>query len=183
VPLSLITPIGSDFIKNWPAQNAVNCDSIDAYAGQCLPSQTLLTYTPQLIGATTNPVFGTGGFIHGYVYRIFDSIYTWGELRFGTAAINVGSGNWSITLPEAANVSTPGDLNVGRGHTLGNALAIDDSSGTKEPLTLQLITSTEMRLLTRMTTGLASSVVGSTIPFAWAIQDGILWNARYKRAP
>lgn len=183
MPLSLITPVGTNFIKDFPAQNAVNCDAIDAYAGQALPAQALTTYTPQLLGATTNPDLGTGGFAHGYIYRIFDSVYVWGEIRFGTAAINIGSGNYSITLPEPANSSTPGDANVGRAHTLGNALAVDNSSGVKEPLTLQLLSSTEARLLTRMTTGLGSSIAGSAIPFAWAVQDGILFNMRYKRAP
>src|SRR5690349_11453328 len=93
LPLPLITPQGSNFLRDFPGQNAVNCDLLDNYAGPCLTTHPIQTFTPALVSSTgpaNDPVLGTGGFIRGFYYKIFDQIHMWGEFRFGTAAMNVG---------------------------------------------------------------------------------------------
>lgn len=183
--LSLLTPTGSNFIKDWPSQNTVNCDRIDDYAGPCLPTHPLNTYTPQLIGASSNPNLGVGGFIRGYYYRIFDQIHSWGELRFGTSGISVGSGVWTVTLPfSAESTYGSGNGNPARSYILGNALVVDDStSAGVQAMTVQLNTPNSIQFMVRLGSGLLTAVASNTIPIAWAINDGILWNARYKKAP
>jgi hypothetical protein len=182
--LSLITPLGNNFLKDFPGQNAVNLDSLDAYAGPCLTTHPLTPYTPQLKAVTTDPVLGTGGIIRGFYYRIFDQIYTWGEFRFGTAAINIGSGIYSVTLPfEVSSIVTP-NLIIGRAPTLGTAQIWDESlSSGRQGAIVSLRTSTEIQFGIRMDSGMARSEVAHTIPIPWAVNDGVIWSARYKRVP
>src|SRR3954462_14655862 len=96
--LALQTPTGPSFVKDWPAQNTVNCDLIDGYAGPCLTTNPLLDYVPVLTASVTDPTLGTGGILVGKYYKIFDQIYVWGEFRFGTGA-TIGSGVYRISLP------------------------------------------------------------------------------------
>src|SRR5260370_37137024 len=93
--LSLQTPAGINFIKDWSSQNAVNCDLMDAYAGP----YAIQTYVPILTAVTTNPVLGSTGTITGFYYRLFDQIYTWGEFKFNGTGSNKGAGTYIITLP------------------------------------------------------------------------------------
>lgn len=180
--LSLVTPIGSNFIKDWPAQNTINCDRIDEYAGPCLTTHPLQSYTPILSALTTPPVLGTGGFIRGFYYKIFDQIYTWGEFRFGTAGINAGSSIYTITLPFAAKSLIGASANIGAAPVIGNATVWDDSAdATRQSSTVHLRSSTLMMFSTRM--GSTSRVVTHNTPFVWAINDGMMWYARYQRDP
>lgn len=177
--LPLVTPTGSSFIKDWPNQNEVTCDLLDAFTGPSLTTHPLQSYTPQLLATTTNPTLGTGGFIRGFYYKIFNQIFTWGEFRFGTASINAGTGIWSITLPFAANTLIGANDTPARGQLLGSGLVWDDSSGsTRQPVITQLRTSTEMEFGTIMGTG--NDLVTATTPITWAINDGMFWNARYQ---
>lgn len=182
--LSLVTPIGSNFIKDWPSQNQVNCDLIDGYAGPSLHTHPINSYTPQVLSTTTAPTLGTGGLIRGFYYRIFDQIYTWGEFRFGTAGISAGSGIWSVSLPFAATSPiSGGNGTMARAPILGNGFIWDDSAAaTRMPLIVQLRSSTEIQFGVKMGSGAGAEGVGSTIPITWAINDGIMWSARYKRA-
>src|SRR5215213_3743947 len=103
--LSLLTPTGPNFIKDFPAANVVNLDRIDDYAAPSLTTHPLQTYTPVLTAATANPVLGVGGIIRGYFYEIFDQIYTWGEFRFGTSGISNGTSTWMVSLPFSAKAN------------------------------------------------------------------------------
>lgn len=182
--LSLVTPIGSNFIKDWPAQHSVNADAIDVYAGaQCLTSHPIGSYTPQLTATTTNPTLGGSNDIEGYYYKIFDQIYTWGHFRFGSG-FNAGSGTYAITLPFKVKTNIGIVPNIGQTPIVGNGNLWDESSavaGGRQPLTCQLRTDQTIFFGVRMATG--DFGVSHTGPITWAIDDGIKWFARYQRDP
>ncbi len=182
--INLITPQGSNFIKDFVGQNAYNCDQIDAFAGPCLTSHPLQTYTPVLKADTTDPVLGTGGFIKGYYYSIFDQIYTWGEFRFGTAGINAGMGLYYITLPFPVNnllgyTNTPGTAPV-----VGSASTYDDNNNAARlPMTCHIRAADQLFFGLRMNSGFAFRELRETGYVSWAINDGVNWFARYQRQP
>lgn len=182
--VSLLTPQGSNFIKDFVGQNAHNCDQIDAYAGPCLTSHPLQTYTPELTGDTTNPVLGTGGFIRGFYYQIFDQIYTWGEFRFGSSGFNIGMGLYAVSLPFAAN-NTMGVTNTpGSAPIVGSGSTYDDSSNAgRLPLTVHLRTaSTQLFFGIRMNSGSSFRELREAGHITWAANDGVTWFARMQRA-
>lgn len=180
--LSLVTPIESNFLKDWPSQNAVNCDRIDEYAGPCLVTHPLQSYTPILSALTTAPTLGTGGFIRGFYYQVFDQIYTWGEFRFGTAGINAGNNIYTVTLPFPAHSVLGASIDVGTAPVIGNAIVWDDSSDAgRQSSTVHMRSTDLMMFSTRMNS--SARVVTHNTPFAWAVNDGMSWSARYQRLP
>jgi hypothetical protein len=181
-PLPLLTPAGANFLKDFPAQHAVDMDLIDAYTGQALTSHSLQTYTPLLEGTTGNPVLGTGGLIRGFYYRIFDQIYTWGEFRFGTAGIDVGSGIYTITLPFAANLVNGSSTGFDFSPIIGSGSTYDDSSNAgRLPLTVHLRGTDKMQFGLRTNSGSANRELRSAGYTTWAVSDGVTWAARYQR--
>lgn len=182
--LPLISPVGSDFLKNWPAQNAVNCDLFDARAGECLTSHALGTYIPIWTATATSPTLGTGGTIAGYYYAVFDQIYTWGEMTLGSGAAR-GSGTYEITLPfRAKSLLAVGGSLVTSPPVIGNGQAYDVSDVTeRQPLLTVLRSSTTMAFSVRMGTAGAIRRVTESIPFLFNAGDGLMWSARYQRDP
>jgi len=179
--LSLVTPIGSNFIKDFPSQNAVNCNIIDAYAGP----YAIQTYTPLLTAVTTNPVLGSTGTITGFYYSIFDQIYTWGEFKFNGTGSNKGAGTYIVTLPFKAKTVFPPSGFSGEGPILGSGMTYQVSSAVgRQPITVQLQTANTMMFNIKADSGFGSRAVsGTDIPFAWANGDGVKWTARYQRDP
>jgi hypothetical protein len=182
VTINLLSPLGGNFIKDFPFQNAYNMDLIDAYAGpNSLNTHSLGTYTPQLIGSTTNPnlSLANGGFIRGFYYKIFDQVFTWGEFRFGTTGAVPGSGFYSVTLPFTASTGIGGNPTAARGIIIGNAYTWDANvSGGRFPCVVQLKSSTELDFALRM--GQSNEEVSNSTPFVWDNNDGMMWGARYK---
>lgn len=181
--IDLTAPVASDFIKNWPAQNANNCDKIDAYAGDtCLTTHPIGTYIPQLTGGSSNPSLGAGE-IAGYYYSIFDQIYCWGHFKFGSG-FSAGGGDYIISLPFKVKTLIPISANIARTPIIGNAILWDDSLATaRQPLTCQLRSTTTIEFGTRKTTAATNILVSSSYPITWAINDGIKWFARFQRDP
>lgn len=186
--LSLESPIGPNFIKDFPGLNAINSDDIDNYAGPCLTSHAIQSYTPSLTATVTNPVIGTPGTLVGKYYKIFDEIWTWGEFRFGNAGgVTAGSGTYRISLPFKAktNISSGNPYNtpiaVGTGRvfsvlTDANRQAVTTMLGSPDFLVFRI----------KMATGGASSFVTHNIPITWSGStpgDGMMWAARYQRDP
>jgi hypothetical protein len=185
--LSLTDPVGSNFIKDFPAQNAINCDAIDAYAGPCLISNALQTWTPVLTADTTPPVISTanGGYIKGYYYKIFDNVWCWGEFRFGSSGNTFGAGDYGFSLPFPVNSITA--LGAGFGFNgewpvLGQGVMWDDSAANGQPLTVHMKTTTTISFGTRFTSGVSRDAHAGS-PVVFANNDGITWFARYKRIP
>jgi hypothetical protein len=185
MPLPLVNPIGGNFLKDWPAQNAVNCDAIDGYAGPALATNALQTYTPVLSAVTTDPTLGTGGFIRGFYYQIFDQIYVFGEMRFGTAGTNAGSGIYTISLPFTADTSVvPANSSLGSSPVIGNGLVWNNvTAATRQLVTVHLRTASLMHFGISINSGMPRNEVASAIPIAWTINDGMQWSGRYKRLP
>lgn len=182
--LALITPAPSNFMKDFPGQNSINCDRIDAYAGPCLPAHGLQSYTPDLTtSGGTKPGLGTGGFIRGFYYEIFDQIYTFGEFRFGSAGFTTALGVYMVSLPFDANALYPVGSLPGESTVIGNGSLFDSSSvAGSQPLTTQLRTATYMQFCHRMNSGLVVREVRDTGIITWAASDGISWSGSYQRA-
>lgn len=185
--LNLEAPIGSNFIKDWPDQNAVNCNEIDAYAGPCLLSDGLQDYTPVLTATVTNPTLGTGGTLIGKYYRIFDQIYSWGEFRFGTGG-NVGNGTYRISLPFRARTLISDGSIFDTPIPVGNGIAFQVANDSnRQPLIASLGTENHLVFTVRMGLGGSTRGVTHNNPFAWtgapAPADGIQWGIKYKVYP
>lgn len=183
--LSLITPQGTDFMKNFPSQNAVNLDRVDEYAGPCLPSQGIRTYTPIWTATTTSPTLGTGSIMLGYYYRIFDQCWVWGECCLGTAGAARGSGTYEISLPFKAKFLTAiGGALTNSPPVIGNAQAFDLSDVTqRQPLLTVLRSATTMAFSVRFASGGATRRVTETIPWTFNGGDGIMFSARFQVDP
>lgn len=181
--LPLVTPVGANFIKDFPSQNTVNCDLIDNYAGPCLTSDLLGTYVPVLSAVTTPPTLG-GGTATGFYYRIFDQVYVWGSIRFG-AAMTAGSGVWTISLPFKAKTPTIAPSAVlASGPVVGNGLVWDNSATAgRQPVSAVLRTNQTLMFGLRMGSGAAAREVTHLAPIPWADQDGIKWSVRYQIDP
>lgn len=175
------TPLPSNFIKDFPSVHAVNMDALDSFAGPCLTSHPLQTYTPQLTALTSNPVLGTGGLIRGFYYTIFDQVFTWGEFKFGTSGINVGSSTYLISLPFIANSVLGANTNLAKAPVVGNGFTFDnDLATTRQPVTAHLRTTSLLMFALKMDNG-TGRVLAHNNPVAWAVNDGFMWSARYKR--
>jgi hypothetical protein len=183
--LALQTPVGPNFLKDWPSQNAVNCNLIDGYAGACLPSQALQAYTPILTANGTNPTLGTtGALIQGYYFRMFDLVFTWGQFIFGTG-MNKGSGEYAISLPfpVRTNLVQGGSL-ANCTPIIGNAQAYDQSDGTaRQPLTVAVKTTTTVVFQLRLGTAGVTRSLTDVAPYTPVAGDGVMWSARYQREP
>ncbi|HEY0771769.1 MAG TPA: hypothetical protein VGD31_15695, partial [Sphingobacteriaceae bacterium] len=179
---SLIDPTGPDFLKDFPSQNEVNLDRVDSFAGPCLTTHALRTFTPDLTSTGTKPVLGTGGYIRGFYYQIWDQIYTWCDFRFGTSGINVGTGIYIITLPFTVDSSVGASTIMGNAPIVGNGATFDDSSifGSL-PLTVHLRSSTQLMFGIKMNSGLGATELSATGYIPWAVNDGVSWSARFKR--
>ncbi len=180
--LSLISPASNTFLKDWPAYNQANCQEIDTYAGPCLTTHGLQSYVPGFTAITTPTNLGSGGSIIGYYYKIFDQIWTWGQLRFGTTGSSSGAGAWVVSLPFAASNLLGFSTNIGEAPIVGTGYYYDDGSvTTRFPVSVHLRTSTQMMFGFRMGTAVASREVAQAIPVPVDPLDGLSWFARYQR--
>lgn len=187
--LSLITPAGANFIKDFPGQNATNCDRLDEFAGPCLTSHPLRSFTPGLTSTGTAPNLGTGGISQGYYYKIWDQIYMWGEFKFGTSGINVGTDIYVVTLPFTVN-NVMGNLlggpasNLGAAPMVGVGCTFDASANAGAlPVTVHLRTTTSLMFGIRMNSGSANRELRSSGYIAWDVNDGLAWSARVQEVP
>lgn len=75
------------------------------------------SWTPTLTATTTNPTLGTGGTVQeGYYMQLGKLVIAWYSIQFGTTGLNVGSGEYRLSLPVAA-VTT--GTTVPMGHSSG----------------------------------------------------------------
>jgi len=182
--LSLISPVGSDFLKDFPGQNAINSDLIDAYAGPCLTSDALQSYTPALTASTTNPSLGTGSnLLLGSFYQIWDQIFVWAQFRFGTGHSS-GSGTYIMTLPFSVDSTMSPSTTNGASPILGNGNVWDASTiSGRSGVTVALRTANTVHFQIRYGSGSTTKNVDESGPIVWAAGDGVTFAARFKRLP
>lgn len=181
---TLLVPSLANFIKDFPASHAVTADAVDDYAGACLTSDALTSYTPTLSSTGTAPVLGTGATIRGYYYRIFDQIWTWGDFRFGASGFSFGTGSYKISLPFDVKSYMAPSAGPGFAPILGMGYLIDSSAvAGRQSLTCQLASPNEIMFNIKADSAGAASrtVIGANSPITWATNDGISWFAKYKR--
>lgn len=178
--LSLVNPTGPEFIKDFPFQNEQNCDAIDEFAGPCLTTHSLNSYTPVLGATTTNPTLGAGT-VRGKYFRIFDQIYVWGEFRFGTG-FTAGSGIYTMNLPFPAKTIMGSNVLLGSAPIIGGGTSWDASASTgRHPLAVYLRTDSLVQFVLRTASGLVARECTNANPVIWEVNDGITWCARYQR--
>jgi hypothetical protein len=182
--LSLITPAGSNFLKDFPAQNTINCNTIDAYANSCLTTHSLHLSNPVVSASITDPVLGVGGYSKAYSYEIFDQVTMFGEVRFGSSGFSVGSGSYFLELPYIVNAVVPASTAFSLAPVIGVGSTYDQSSNAgRLPLTVQLRTTSSVRFGIRMNSGTGVRDLQSTGYTTWAANDGWSWTARFQRVP
>lgn len=182
--LALVNPIGSDFIKDFPNQNAFNQNLIDAYSGPCLTSHPLQSFSPGLVGSSGNPVLGTGGVNRAFYYQIFDQVYMWGEWRWGSAGTDFGGGIYSLTLPFSVKTLMSISATFDSSPIVGTGTTYDDSANAgRLPITTHLKSATELYFGIRMNSGSSNRELRSAGYVTWANLDGVSWNARVQRLP
>lgn len=181
--LNLESPVGANFLKDWPSQNSVNCDRIDEYAGPCLTTSPILDYVPILTASVTSPTMGTGGTLVGKYYTIFDQVYVWGEFRFGVG-FSAGSGNYRISLPFPAktlvSINNPFDSPV----PVGGGQIYQAADANRQGVSCTLGSPDYLTFSVRMGTGGGTRGVSNIVPVVWAggsPGDGMMWHARYQR--
>lgn len=186
MPLPLITPVGSNFLKDWPAQNATNCDLFDAAAGRCLTTHTLNTYTPKWTASTTDPVMGINSVQLGYYYLVFDMVFVFVEMRLGTSGALRGLGAYTITLPFKSKAivreAGGGTLPIGEGQAYSNA-----TPAVRQPALVLLqgpLGSTGLDVVQfalKMGSVGSGRLVTESAPFTFNSSDGIMFSAHYQR--
>lgn len=180
--LSLNNPVGPDFMKNFPGQHGVNCDTIDAYARPSLNIHPLQSFSPALIGSNTNPNLGTGGFSIAWYYQIFDQIYMWGQFRFGTAGISPGLGVYILQLPFNIDTVLGASSNLGASPVVGNGSTHDNNlNAGRQPLTVHLRATNQLHFGTKINNGLALRELREAGYLVWDFNDGVNWCARAKK--
>lgn len=179
--LPLVTPVGSNFIKNFPGQNAINCGLIDTYANASGIAQPLQSFSPLLEATTTNPVLGTGAINHAYFYKIFDQVYMWGEWRWGTSGTNFGSGIYTLALPFSVAALMPVSANFDSSPIVGSGCTFDVASNVgRLNLSVHLRTNAKLQFGVRINSGATNRELRETGYFTFANQCGVSWNARVK---
>lgn len=184
--LSLISPIGGNFLQDFPEQNSVNLDRIDAYANASLTSHPLKQYTPIFTAAGGGFTIGTGGpaVMRAFYYEIFDQIHLWGEFRFGTTSPNAGSGVWSATLPFNAKSLIGPSTTLGAAPVIGNgSIYCNSTANNRQGVTVHLRTANTIMFGARINAGGGGRELTGSFPIAWAPQDGMHWYARFQRDP
>ncbi len=178
--LDLINPLGNNFLKDFPGQNAVNLDQIDAQAGPCLATHPLRSFVPTLRATTTDPGLGTTGAVNiAYYYRIWDHVYCWGYFLFGSG-FTTGIGTYYLEMP--FEWDTTQGSGISTSPVVGQGWIQDASSAAgRVPITVH------QRETNRLMFGVALGALSvnrdvreAGSPITWAQGDGIIWNASFK---
>lgn len=147
----------------------------DFVAGQTLSASqlqqlgALATYTPNLLGQTTNPTLGTGSAQLGWYFINGRCIDLWFSFRFGTSGVSAGSGIYTISYPPGY----PPMAGV-PDFAIGSARLIDSSAGA-EGLAYISQTSTVMY----PTLANNGTFVGAANPWTWAANDVLAGHVTY----
>lgn len=180
---SLIDPESNNFIKDFPGQNAVNCDALDAYAGPCLTTHPLNSINTELTSSSTKPTLGTGGFCVARYYQIFDQIFMWGQFRFGTAGIAAGLGVYIVQLPFNIVSNVPASTTIDAAPVVGNGSTFDANlNAGRLPLTVHLRAANQIMFGTRFNNGLGLRELRESGYLSWDVNDGVTWSLKAKRA-
>lgn len=184
---NLVLPTGNNFLKDFPGIHAANLDKIDEFAGACLITHGLKTFTPVLEGTSGTPVIGTGGVAGSnlaYYYEIFNQIYMWGQIRFGNSGASFGGGIYYVTIPFNARSTMGISATFDTSPIVGTGTTYDhDSNAGRLPLTVHLKTENQLQFGIRTNSGSSNRELRSAGYTTWAANDGISWNARLQRLP
>ncbi len=133
------------------------------------------SYTPTLIGSTSNPTLGTGGVAHGRWKRIGRNITVEAYCRFGTSGTGAGVGTWAVSLP----VST---ANVTDAAWMGKSYYRDDSAAASGHIMGFCIAGANATSASLYGGTAAAGQVTGTSPFGWNINDFIRIELEYEAA-
>jgi hypothetical protein len=175
----LLSTIKTTAVRNFPATNEHNADYLDNLLGTGVAT----SFVPQLTAQTTNPTLGTGAILEGLYIRVFDNIFAWGRIGFGTG-MTPGSGAYSLTLPVAAAPGMEVSSDSGRGSSIGIAhCRNNDSLNESQTATIQLEETTKVFFVDEHGLTL-HSVWADDSPFAVGWEDGdfICFHLKYKAA-
>lgn len=188
--VGLAKPTESEFALNW-ARGTLLADDNNVII-EDVTDINLITTTPAVIGATTNPNFGVGAAqleysrVQGFVFGTFIITATDPGVAPGT-----GTGAYGIALPFLADVTfhtvgtalndVPGVAScVGEGY-MADATAIP-FNGTVALDIVHITGVAYLRMITEAFTGKTTAWVGPSTPFVLATADTFTGSFCYKGA-
>lgn len=129
------------------------------------------SFTPTLMGTTTNPTLGSGGnFARAGWYSIGPGRVTFGfYFRFGTSGVNAGSGTYQVGLPINA-----ADVHGGNFPAIGSAQIFDNSASSVQVYNLYVTPAFDRVELVNN-----SSTITNSSPWAWAASDYLTGTITY----
>lgn len=131
------------------------------------------SYTPALTASTTNPTLGSGSKAVGwYVYGPGPSVTYSFFVKFGTAGVAAGSGQYFISLPVTA-----ADAHSGDQPAMGTAMIRDNSVPTNNDGTVYIPGSSLTQASILVSAG--GGTVSNNIPWTWAASDYLAGTITY----
>lgn len=157
--------------SSTPATHGEVVDEVVAIATQLIPAWA--SYTPT-ITATSNPTLGTASVQYGAYLQIGKTVHYTIRIAFGTSGVAVGSGNYLILLPVAANATA-----VTNQALIGVGSIYDSSADVTYLATVQLTNSTHAVLFLDNT---SAAVAGAAKPVIPAASDNYWLSGVYEAA-
>ncbi len=179
--LSLIDPLSSNFLRDFPGQNAVNLDEIDDRAGPSLATHGLRSFVPALSATTTAPNIGGAGSSNlAYYYKIWDHVYCWGQFVFGTG-FSAGSGTYTVGIPFEVDNVIGTSTSLGQCPVIGQGWINDASAAAaRVPVTVHYRQGNQLMFGLKLTSGSGARDLRDSGFITWAVGDGVAWSAQFK---
>lgn len=134
------------------------------------------SYTPTLTATITPPTLGTAAVQTGRYMKVGRTILGRVFIRFGTAGVAAGSGNYIVSLPVAARSAAGSTDTI---QTLGAGAIFDDSAVAY--FLIEAHAPTAGGTITNLAVETATLVTDGS-PFTWAANDFISFNMMYEAA-
>jgi hypothetical protein len=131
-------------------------------------------YTPQLLAVTTNPTLGSGALQSGRYTQLGKLVVAEFTVQFGSTGLNVGSGNYSISLPVNSK-NTTNDEGAGQGWMF-------DASANRVVLCFFRMFSSNSKADIYYTSTAIPFQASNSAPWVWATTDFVQGQLMYEAA-
>lgn len=147
-------------------------------AAAIVDGPSISTWTPALTATTTNPTLGTGSSVSGRYFRSGNLIIGWCFVKFGTASVAAGSGQYRVSTPVTAEAGS-----VTRVNRVGFAGNFDSSATASHFPLVYLPTADTFGFFYPATwpTG-TNTIVAHNTPWTWAASDELNFFFYYEAA-
>lgn len=131
------------------------------------------TYTPVLTGAAGNPTLGAGSDADGEWFQLGPLVYFAFSIQWGGSGLNVGSGQYRVSLPVPVLPGTLGKRSIGKGRIIDASVGSDLGSSIIE---LEMLDGDPTKLVMAVEEGVT---IAATNPWTWQNNDWIFGAGMY----